>query len=332
MAKFSVSPAQRAQDRRRGSLVPRGIMFLMYRTRNSPVLYIRTPLSIGPGLCELRRNLLLGNSVNRAWRCRPFYSSCGSVGGRVVNAEGGGHANPNSGRRPSLFLRVAIVFLAAVLVWLLVVEGLGPFFGPAYSDRVGHAIRAVLTSALAVPLVALARRPGSSLPRSQAVGRASAHLLAPRVETAAVGDGLLAGYRGRRLGHDVSAGLGEHLLRRAERPSPTPLHIPAAPGVPLRGFTGETRLPGLLLPQPRRPLRALDGGGGAGSPLHSLGHSHRRGGIGGAGCPLLHLQYRPRRAEGAHEQPVDLHRLPPRLPVGDVVLLGRRTRRFRAGG
>jgi len=55
-------------------------------------------------------------------------------------------------------LRVAVVFLAAVLVWLLVVEGLGPFFGPAYSDRVGHAIRAVLTSALAVPLVALARR------------------------------------------------------------------------------------------------------------------------------------------------------------------------------
>lgn len=75
-----------------------------------------------------------------------------------MNAEGGGHANPNSGRRPSLFLRVAVVFLAAVLVWLLVVEGLGPFFGPAYSDRVGHAIRAVLTSALAVPLVALARR------------------------------------------------------------------------------------------------------------------------------------------------------------------------------
>ena len=75
-----------------------------------------------------------------------------------MNAEGGGHANPNSGRRPSLFLRVAVVFLAADLVWLLVVEGLGPFFGPAYSDRVGHAIRAVLTSALAVPLVALARR------------------------------------------------------------------------------------------------------------------------------------------------------------------------------
>jgi hypothetical protein len=75
-----------------------------------------------------------------------------------VNAEGKEHANPNSGRRPSLSLRITIVFLAAVLVWLLVVEGFDPFFGSAYWDRVGHAVRAVLTSALAVPLVALARR------------------------------------------------------------------------------------------------------------------------------------------------------------------------------
>ena len=75
-----------------------------------------------------------------------------------MNAEGEEHANPNSSRRPSLFFRITIVFLGAVLVWLLVFEGLDPFFGPAYSDRVGHAVRAVLTSALAVPLIALARR------------------------------------------------------------------------------------------------------------------------------------------------------------------------------
>src|SRR5215217_8437517 len=85
MAKFSVAPAQRAQDRRRGSLVPRGIMFLMYRTRNSPVLYIRTPLSIGPRLCELLRISLmstsstelrligfLGSSLkSNSWKCVP---------------------------------------------------------------------------------------------------------------------------------------------------------------------------------------------------------------------------------------------------------------------
>src|SRR5688500_3220465 len=100
---------------------------------------------------------LPGTWVNKAWRYHPFYSRRGSLGWREVNAEGEEHANPNSSRRPSLSLRITIVFLAAVLVWLLGVEGLDPFFGPAYSDRVGHAVRAVLTSALAVPLVALAR-------------------------------------------------------------------------------------------------------------------------------------------------------------------------------
>lgn len=58
----------------------------------------------------------------------------------------------------ALSLRIALVFIAAVAVWLVVVEGLSPFFGPAYSDRVGHATRAVLVSALAVPLVLLAWR------------------------------------------------------------------------------------------------------------------------------------------------------------------------------
>ena len=60
--------------------------------------------------------------------------------------------------RLNLFWRVAVVFLAVTLVWLFVTQGLGSFFGPAYSDRVGHAVRAVLTSALVVPLIFLARR------------------------------------------------------------------------------------------------------------------------------------------------------------------------------
>lgn len=60
--------------------------------------------------------------------------------------------------RLNLFGRVAVVFLAVTLVWLFVTQGLGSFFGPAYPDRVGHAVRAVLTSALVVPLIFLARR------------------------------------------------------------------------------------------------------------------------------------------------------------------------------
>jgi membrane protease YdiL (CAAX protease family) len=60
--------------------------------------------------------------------------------------------------RLNLFWRVAVVFLAVTLVWLFVTQGLGSFFGPAYPDRVGHAVRAVLTSALVVPLIFLARR------------------------------------------------------------------------------------------------------------------------------------------------------------------------------
>ena len=60
--------------------------------------------------------------------------------------------------RLNLFGRVAVVFLAVTLVWLFVTQGLGSFFGPAYPDRVGHAVRALLTSALVVPLIFLARR------------------------------------------------------------------------------------------------------------------------------------------------------------------------------
>lgn len=58
----------------------------------------------------------------------------------------------------ALLVRIAIVLIATIAVWLVVIEGLGPFFGPAYSDRVGHATRAVLISALAIPLVLLAWR------------------------------------------------------------------------------------------------------------------------------------------------------------------------------
>jgi hypothetical protein len=53
--------------------------------------------------------------------------------------------------RLGLFWRVVIVFLAVTLVWLFIVQVLGPFFGPAYSNRVGHVVRALLSSALAVP-------------------------------------------------------------------------------------------------------------------------------------------------------------------------------------
>lgn len=60
--------------------------------------------------------------------------------------------------RVGLLWRIVIVFLAASFVWVMIVGGLNAFFGPAYSDRVGHAVRAILIFVLAVPLVVLARR------------------------------------------------------------------------------------------------------------------------------------------------------------------------------
>jgi membrane protease YdiL (CAAX protease family) len=60
--------------------------------------------------------------------------------------------------RLGLFWRAVIVFLAVTLVRLFVVEGLGPFFGSAYSNRVDHVVRALLTSARVVSLMCLARR------------------------------------------------------------------------------------------------------------------------------------------------------------------------------
>ncbi len=59
--------------------------------------------------------------------------------------------------RPYLLVRVAAVFAAACLVWITVSIALAPL-GDAHGNRLGHAARAVLTVALAVPVVVLARR------------------------------------------------------------------------------------------------------------------------------------------------------------------------------
>ncbi len=76
----------------------------------------------------------------------------------MISDTNGGRGKEGTERRWSLFWRVAVVFVATVLLWRLVVEGTGPFFGPAHSDRVGHAVRAVAVSMGAVPLIVLARR------------------------------------------------------------------------------------------------------------------------------------------------------------------------------
>ncbi|WP_433558418.1 lysostaphin resistance A-like protein [Pseudonocardia xinjiangensis] len=60
--------------------------------------------------------------------------------------------------RPPLAVRTVVVLGAATLVWVAVDAGLDPFFGNPPDDRLGHALRAVLTAVLAVPLVVLARR------------------------------------------------------------------------------------------------------------------------------------------------------------------------------
>lgn len=65
---------------------------------------------------------------------------------------------PEEKNRLSLFWRIAVVFVVAVLIWLFVGEGLGSFSGPAYADRAGHAIRAVATTVLVVPLIVFGRR------------------------------------------------------------------------------------------------------------------------------------------------------------------------------
>ena len=60
--------------------------------------------------------------------------------------------------RPNLSWRVAVVSIAVIVIWLFAVEVLGSFSGPAYADRVGHAVRAGAISALVVPLIILSRR------------------------------------------------------------------------------------------------------------------------------------------------------------------------------
>jgi membrane protease YdiL (CAAX protease family) len=64
-----------------------------------------------------------------------------------------------STRRPPLAVRVVLVLVAAWLIWTFVIHGLAPLLGmDPHADRTGHAVRAVLTALLAVPVVLLARR------------------------------------------------------------------------------------------------------------------------------------------------------------------------------
>lgn len=65
----------------------------------------------------------------------------------------------DTGSRVAPWMRAVLMTCAALLVWLAVVHGVGSFStGDAYTDRVGHALRAVCTALLVVPLVVLARR------------------------------------------------------------------------------------------------------------------------------------------------------------------------------
>lgn len=69
-------------------------------------------------------------------------------------------SSPHQGvedRRPKLFWRLAIVFLAVALIWPLLQYVANILFGPDYS-RPGHILRAVLASALTLPTIVLARR------------------------------------------------------------------------------------------------------------------------------------------------------------------------------
>jgi len=60
------SEAQPRQTRERNTCL-RYNLFLMYdEPRSVPVPYVRRPLSIGPGLCELPRTLLWRSSQSKA--------------------------------------------------------------------------------------------------------------------------------------------------------------------------------------------------------------------------------------------------------------------------
>lgn len=60
-------------------------------------------------------------------------------------------------RRLSLLWRVAIVFAAVTLIWLVILYGNRLAFGPDY-DRTAHVVSAVLATALTLPVIVLARR------------------------------------------------------------------------------------------------------------------------------------------------------------------------------
>jgi membrane protease YdiL (CAAX protease family) len=59
--------------------------------------------------------------------------------------------------RPHLLLRLGAVFAAACLIWIAVYTALAPL-GEVHTNRLGHAARALVTVALTVPMVVLARR------------------------------------------------------------------------------------------------------------------------------------------------------------------------------
>lgn len=67
-----------------------------------------------------------------------------------------GHRGPDNGRLGSAW-RLALVFLVATLIWLLILYVNRVVFGPGY-DRLNHVVSALLATTLTVPAVVLARR------------------------------------------------------------------------------------------------------------------------------------------------------------------------------
>lgn len=68
-----------------------------------------------------------------------------------------GRSGTDDERRLGLLRRIAVVFVAVTLIWLLIVYVNQLSFGSGY-DRLGHGVNAVLATALAVPTIVLARR------------------------------------------------------------------------------------------------------------------------------------------------------------------------------
>lgn len=63
----------------------------------------------------------------------------------------------DAGHRISLFWRIAAVFVAVTIIWLVIQYVSRAAFGTDY-DRAGHVVSAVLATVLTVPVVVLARR------------------------------------------------------------------------------------------------------------------------------------------------------------------------------